>query len=37
VNGEVQALDLYHNPFVQNKVSIKNFTVDEFLVAMFTD
>lgn len=32
VDGEVQARDLYHNPFIQNKISIKNLTVDEFLV-----
>ncbi|HLZ15407.1 MAG TPA: translocation/assembly module TamB domain-containing protein, partial [Cyclobacteriaceae bacterium] len=32
INGEVEARDLYHNPFVQNKVSIKNLTVDDFLV-----
>lgn len=32
VNGSIEAKDLYHNPFVQNKVVIKNLTVDEFLV-----
>jgi hypothetical protein len=32
VNGNVQARDLYHNPFVQNNITIKNLTVDQFLV-----
>ncbi|HEV8512035.1 MAG TPA: translocation/assembly module TamB domain-containing protein [Cyclobacteriaceae bacterium] len=32
VNGTVEAKDLYHNPFVQNKLNIHNLTVDEFLV-----
>lgn len=32
VNGNIEARDLYHNPFVQNKLDIKNLTVDEFLV-----
>ncbi len=32
VNGIVEAKDLYHNPFVQNKLVIKDLTVDEFLV-----
>jgi len=36
VNGNVEAKDLYHNPFVQNKLVIKNLTVDEFLVGDVT-
>jgi len=32
VNGTVEAKDLYQSPFVQNKVEIRNLTVDEFLV-----
>jgi hypothetical protein len=32
VNGNVEAKDLYHNPFVQNKLTVKNLTVDDFLV-----
>jgi hypothetical protein len=32
MNGELQARDLYHDPFVQNKLTIKNLTVDDFLV-----
>ncbi len=32
VNGTVEGKDLYHNPFLQNKVIIQNLTVDEFLV-----
>ena len=32
VDGTVEAKDIYHNPFVQNKLIIKNLTVDEFLV-----
>ncbi len=32
VNGSLEARDLYHDPFVQNKLTIKNLMVDEFLV-----
>jgi hypothetical protein len=32
VNGTIEAKDLYHNPFVQNKLIVNNLTVDEFLV-----
>ncbi len=32
INGQVQARDLYHNPFVQNNISVKDLTIDEFLV-----
>jgi len=32
VNGDIQARDLYHNPFLQNKLTVKNLTVDDFLV-----
>src|SRR5260221_8581870 len=32
VNGNVQAKDLYHNPFIQNNLTIKNLMVDQFLV-----
>lgn len=32
VNGNIEARDLYHSPFVQNKLDIKHLTVDDFLV-----
>jgi hypothetical protein len=32
VDGNVQARDLYHSPFVQNNLTIKDLTVDQFLV-----
>jgi len=32
VNGNVQARDLYHDPFIQNNISIKNLMIDEFLI-----
>src|SRR5258708_7068902 len=32
MNGTVQARDLYNNPFVQNNLTIKELTVDQFLV-----
>lgn len=32
VNGNVQARDLYHNPFIQNNLTIKSLMVDQFLV-----
>jgi hypothetical protein len=36
VNGFLEASDLYHNPFVQNSIAIKNFTVNEFLIGDVT-
>lgn len=32
INGSVEAKDLYHNPFVQNNISVKDLTVEEFLI-----
>lgn len=32
VNGTVQSRDFYHSPFVQNNLSVTDFTVDDFLV-----
>ncbi len=32
VNGNVQFRDLYHDPFIQNNITIKDLTVDQFLV-----
>jgi len=36
VNGSLEAKDLYHNPFVQNKLTVKSLTVDDFLVGNVT-
>lgn len=36
VNGFFEASDLYHNPFVQNSISVKNFTINEFLIGDLT-
>lgn len=32
MNGNVQARDIYNNPFVQNNLKVKGLTVDQFLV-----
>lgn len=32
VNGKLEVRDLYHDPFVQNKLTIKALTVDDFFV-----
>ncbi len=32
VNGNLEARDLYHDPFVQNRITIKGLTVDDFMV-----
>ena len=32
VNGEVKAKNLYHNPYLQNNILVKSFTVNDFLI-----
>lgn len=32
INGNVQAKDLYKNPFIQNNISVKDLTVESFLI-----
>ena len=32
VNGEVKARNLYHNPYLQNNILVKSFTVNDFLI-----
>lgn len=32
MNGNVQARDIYHNPFIQNNLTVKDLTVDQFLL-----
>lgn len=36
VNGKVEARDLYHDPFLQNNLTIKDLTIDKFLMGDVT-